>query len=138
MILSIGAAETLAESNATAVGSYVATFVGYRSLGGGVGFQMRWSGYCPSNAGSFNREWDVSILTALDLNEGHVPTLFNIQRHTYYSTTHGIRIDVRDWNTSARSIKRKRSTANIAADTAVMTSNGSVVNQTYIVALGGP
>lgn len=138
MILSIGAAETSAESQAGAAGSYIAQFVGYRTLGGGGGFQIRWSGYCPSNVGSFNREWDVTIFNALFLSEGHVPTLCNIQRASTISTTHGIRIDVRDWDTSARSIKRKRSTANIAADTAVMSSDGQRVNQTYVVALGGP
>ena len=138
MILSIGAAETLTESNAGNAGSYIAQFVGYRTLGGGGGFQIRWSGYCPSTVGSFNREWDVTIFNALFSSEGHVPTLCNIQRANTNSTTHGIRIDVRDWETSTRSIKRKRSTANIAADTATMSSDGQRVNQTYIVALGGP
>ena len=108
------------------------------TLGGGGGFQIRWSGYCPSTVGSFNREWDVTIFNALFSSEGHVPTLCNIQRANTNSTTHGIRIDVRDWETSTRSIKRKRSTANIAADTATMSSDGQRVNQTYIVALGGP
>jgi hypothetical protein len=138
MILSIGAAETLAETNAGAAGSNVTLFLGYRTLGSGGGFQIRWQGYCPSTVGSFNREWDVTIFNALFNNEGHVPTLFNIQRDLNTSTTHGIRIDVRSWNVNDRSIKRKRSTANIAADTAVMSGNGSVVNQTYVVALGGP